>query len=130
MYSVECFFLNDPATSETYPLSLPDAFPILFVGPAKSSTRTFLARLSPPGREGEMFGLYATTGRAVSFLAPTLVGLFTYGFGKDRAGIAGILVVLAAGLAAPLPVRAPAAELRRGEKGGALGGERGRKGKS
>jgi UMF1 family MFS transporter len=80
----------------------------LFVGPAQSSSRTFLARLCPPGREGEMFGLYATTGRAVSFLAPTLVGLFTWAFGADRAGVVGILAVLAAGLGALWPVRAPA----------------------
>jgi len=46
----------------------------LFVGPAQASSRTYLALLTPPGREGQMFGLYATTGRAVSFLAPTLVG--------------------------------------------------------
>ena len=42
----------------------------VFVGPAQSASRTFLARLIPPGREGQVFGLYATTGRAVSFLAP------------------------------------------------------------
>jgi UMF1 family MFS transporter len=79
----------------------------LFVGPAQSSSRTYLCRLAPPGREGELFGLYATTGQAVSFLAPTLVGLFTYLFGSDRAGILGIVVVLAAGLAALWPVRSP-----------------------
>jgi UMF1 family MFS transporter len=79
----------------------------LFVGPAQSASRTYLCRLAPPGREGELFGLYATTGRAVSFLAPTLVGLSTYLFGSDRAGILGIIVVLAAGLAALWPVRSP-----------------------
>jgi UMF1 family MFS transporter len=78
-----------------------------FVGPAQSSSRTFLARLAPPGREGQLFGLYATTGRAVSFLAPTLVGLFTFLFASDRAGIVGIVLVLAAGLLALLPVRSP-----------------------
>jgi UMF1 family MFS transporter len=61
----------------------------LFVGPAQSSSRTFLRRLAPPGHEGELFGLYATTGRAVSFLAPTLVGLCTWLFGSNRAGVAG-----------------------------------------
>jgi len=79
----------------------------LFVGPAQSSSRTFLARLAPPGHEGQLFGLYATTGRAVSFLAPMLFGLFTYLFGTDRAGIVGILLVLAGGLAALWPVRPP-----------------------
>ena len=72
-------------------------FLTLFVGPAQSSSRTYLARLAPPGHEGQLFGLYATTGRAVSFLAPTLVGVCTQLFGSERAGIVGILVVLAAG---------------------------------
>ncbi len=79
----------------------------LFVGPAQSSSRTYLARLAPPGREGQMFGLYATTGRAVSFLAPTLVGFFTLAFGSDRAGIVGILLVLALGLLAIWRVKPP-----------------------
>ena len=45
----------------------------------------------------------------MSFLAPTLVGLCTQLFGSDRAGIVGILLVLALGLAALWPVRPPAA---------------------
>ena len=48
----------------------------LWVGPAQSSSRTYVVRLAPAGREGQMFGLYATTGRAVSFLAPGLFALF------------------------------------------------------
>jgi UMF1 family MFS transporter len=82
-------------------------FLTLFVGPAQSSSRTFIARLAPSGGEGQMFGLYATTGRAVSFLSPTLFGLFTSLFAAERAGIVGILVVLVAGLLALLPVRSP-----------------------
>ncbi|MDQ6739149.1 MAG: MFS transporter, partial [Actinomycetota bacterium] len=70
----------------------------LFVGPAQSSARTFIGRLAPAGQEGELFGLYATTGRAVSFLAPMLFGLFIVWFGSQRWGIAGILIVLLAGL--------------------------------
>jgi MFS transporter, UMF1 family len=106
-------------------LSGPTAFWIfglalcLFVGPAQSSSRTYLIRLAPPGQEGQLFGLYATTGRAVSFLSPTLVGLFTFWYGSDRAGIAGILVVLLAGLLALWPVRAPdggSPTLRTGEQ--------------
>ncbi|APE33634.1 hypothetical protein BOX37_06235 [Nocardia mangyaensis] len=80
----------------------------IFVGPAQASARSFLARLAPPGREGQLFGLYTTTGRAVSFLAPALFGLFVWAFQSDRAGIAGLLVVLVAGLLVLLPVRAPA----------------------
>lgn len=42
----------------------------LFVGPAQSAARSHLARIAPEGREGQMFGLYVTTGRAVSWMAP------------------------------------------------------------
>ena len=79
----------------------------LFVGPAQSASRSFLARLAPAESDGQMFGLYATTGRAVSFLAPALFGVFTWAFSADRAGIAGIALVLLVGLVLLLPVRAP-----------------------
>jgi MFS transporter, UMF1 family len=95
-------FVSGPAAFWVFGLGL-----CLFVGPAQSSSRTFLCRLAPPGREGELFGLYATTGRAVSFVAPVLVGACTWLFGSDRAGIIGILLVLAAGLGALWPVRPP-----------------------
>ena len=79
----------------------------LFVGPAQSASRAFLARLAPDGEESEHFGLYATTGRAVSFLAPSLFAAFIAIFGAQRYGIIGILLVLLLGLLALLPVRAP-----------------------
>jgi UMF1 family MFS transporter len=76
----------------------------LFVGPAQSASRTYLVRLTPPGKEGQHFGLYAMTGRAASFLAPTLFGLFAFVLGDDRWGIIGIMLVLLAGLLALLKV--------------------------
>jgi UMF1 family MFS transporter len=78
----------------------------LWVGPAQSSSRSFLARVAPPGREGEMFGLYATTGRAASFLAPGLFALLS-GLFSDRVGILGIALVLLAGAVALSRVAAP-----------------------
>ena len=80
----------------------------LWVGPAQASSRSFLARVAPPGREGEMFGLYATTGRAASFLAPGLFALFS-GLFSDRVGILGIALVLLAGAVALTRVAPPAA---------------------
>lgn len=76
-----------------------------FVGPVQSASRTLLARLTPPGREGETFGLYATSGRALSFLGPLAFGGFVALFGAQRWGMAGILLVLAAGLALFWPLR-------------------------
>ena len=79
----------------------------LFIGPTQSSARTLMLRMAADGKEGVAFGLYTTTGRAVSFLAPLLFSVFVDVFGTDRAGMGGLLVVVAAGLAAMLAVRAP-----------------------
>lgn len=84
----------------------------LFVGPVQSASRSFLARMAPEGREGEIFGLYATTGRAVSFLAPGLFALFVGLTGDTRLGILGIVAILLAGLVLLLPVKAEAAVIR------------------
>jgi UMF1 family MFS transporter len=76
----------------------------LFVGPAQASSRTFVARFTPQGREGEVFGLYQTTGRAASFLSPTF---FNIGISIAAAmgiansaiyGVLGLILVLAVGL--------------------------------
>jgi UMF1 family MFS transporter len=76
----------------------------LFVGPAQASSRTFVARFTPEGREGEVFGLYQTTGRAASFLSPSFWALGTgtaalLGFQHTAIfGVIGLIVVLAVGL--------------------------------
>ena len=76
----------------------------LFVGPAQASSRTFVARFTPHGREGEVFGLYQTTGRAVSFLSGTMWALSisfansVIGTGKNTIyGIWGIVIILIVG---------------------------------
>jgi UMF1 family MFS transporter len=78
----------------------------LFVGPAQSASRSLLGRLIPPGREGEVFGLYATTGKAATFLAPSLWSLSIVIFGAQYWGILGIAVVLLVGLLLLIPVKA------------------------
>lgn len=84
----------------------------LFVGPAQSASRTFLARLIPLGREGEVFGLYATTGRAVSFLAPAAFAIMVTLFGETYWGILGIMLVLLLGLLLLIPVSAKQQQIR------------------
>jgi UMF1 family MFS transporter len=59
------------------------------------------------GREGVAFGLYTMTGRAVAFVAPWLFSVFVDVFGAVRAGLAGIALVLIAGLLGMLAVRVP-----------------------
>ena len=84
----------------------------LFVGPAQSASRSLLTRIAPPGRESQIFGLYATTGRAASFLAPLAFATFVAVSGSQRWGILGLVLVIALGLAALLPLRLPAARVR------------------
>lgn len=79
----------------------------LFIGPTQSSARTLMLRMSIAGKEGVAFGLYTTTGRAVAFVAPWLFFTFIDLFGADRAGMGGLCVVLAVGLAAMLAVKVP-----------------------
>ncbi len=80
-------------------------FLTLFVGPVQAASRSFLARITPPGREGEIFGLYATTGRAVSFLAPGIFSIIVGLTSDTRYGIIGIVLVLLAGLLLMIPVK-------------------------
>ncbi|MFC7404452.1 MFS transporter [Georgenia alba] len=76
------------------------------VGAVQSASRTLLTRIVPPKDVNETFGLYATAGRAVSFLSPFLIGVFT-AMGGARLGMLGIVVTLALGLAAFLPLKTP-----------------------
>jgi MFS transporter, UMF1 family len=78
----------------------------LFVGPAQASSRTFVSRFTPAGREGEVFGLYQLTGRAVSFLSGSLwslsitIAIWAGVEGNTTIyGIWGIVLILIVGLA-------------------------------
>lgn len=79
----------------------------LAVGPAQASSRAYLARLTTQGTEGSLYGLYATTGRAVSFLAPALFTVAIYLSGEQRWGILGIVTVVVLGLLMLLPLPDP-----------------------
>lgn len=75
-----------------------------FVGPAQAASRSLLARVAPAGRESEIFGLYATTGRAVSFLAPSMWTLLIALTGATIWGTLGIVAVILVGLVLMLKV--------------------------
>lgn len=78
-----------------------------FVGPAQAAARSFLARVTPAGREGEIFGLYATTGRAASWIASGAWTVLIVATSQTAFGILGIVLVLIAGFLLLLPVKAP-----------------------
>ncbi len=80
----------------------------IFVGPAQAASRSLAVRLAPEGEVGKVFGLYALTGRAVTFIGPTMFGWVTEGTHSQRAGMASILLLLMLGLAVLTRVREPA----------------------
>ncbi|NNK78447.1 MAG: MFS transporter [Litoreibacter sp.] len=60
-------------------------------GVLQSASRTMLVRQGNPMRMTEAFGLYALAGKATSFLAPALIGLFTTIFQSQRIGVSPVL---------------------------------------
>ena len=79
----------------------------LFVGPAQSAARSFLTRVTPEGKAGQMFGFYITTGRATSWLSPLAFLVFVGLGGDDRWGILGIGLILLVGAVLMLWVKDP-----------------------
>ena len=77
----------------------------LFIGPTQAASRSLMARLSPPEIVGEIFGLYALSGKITAFLGPIALAIATTAFASQRAGMATIVLLLAAGLAVLLPLK-------------------------
>jgi len=69
-----------------------------FFGPAQAASRTLMARLSPPSMRGEMFGLFALSGKVTAFLGPAAVGWVTLATGSFRLGMSTTILFLIAGL--------------------------------
>jgi UMF1 family MFS transporter len=77
----------------------------LFFGPAQAASRTLMGRIAPAEKRGEYFGLFALTGRAVSFVGPAVLAAATTLFDSQRAGMATILLFLGGGAALLWTVR-------------------------
>lgn len=111
------FWPYDPATSP--PLwngpvftHLPDIVFVLvgflnaiFITAQYASSRTMLTRITPSDQTGAFFGVYALSGVATAWLAPTLVNIGTRATGTQQGGFATLLLLLAVGLAGLFLVR-------------------------
>jgi MFS transporter, UMF1 family len=73
--------------------------------PVQAASRSLLARLAPPDKITQYFGLFAFSGKATAFAAPLLVAAVTVGTGSQRLGMASILVFLILGALLMLPVK-------------------------
>ncbi len=67
-------------------------------GSLQSSSRTMLVRQADPERMTEGFGLYALSGKALSFVAPALIALTTTLTQSQRWGVAPLIVLFVLGL--------------------------------
>lgn len=104
------FWPYDPATatpvwSGPVFMHLPDVIFVLvgfvnaiFITAQYASSRTLLTRLTPPEQTGAFFGVYALSGVATAWLAPTLVNIGTRATGTQQGGFATLLLLLAVGL--------------------------------
>ena len=70
----------------------------VFITAQYASSRTLLTRLTPPEQTGAFFGVYALSGVATAWLAPTVVNLGTRATGTQQGGFATLLLLLAVGL--------------------------------
>jgi UMF1 family MFS transporter len=78
------------------------------MGPAQAASRSLMAHLAPAELRTEMFGLFAFSGKVTAFLGPALLAWVTLASGSQRAGMATVVVFLAAGFAILCFVRPPA----------------------
>ncbi|MCI5059606.1 MAG: MFS transporter [Alphaproteobacteria bacterium] len=70
----------------------------IFIGPVQAASRTMVGKISPPSLITQSYGLYAMTGKSVSFLGPLLFGLAVTAFGTQQAGMISIILFWLVGL--------------------------------
>ncbi len=73
--------------------------------PVQAASRALLARLAPPDKITQYFGLFAFSGKVTAFMAPFLVATVTAATGSQRYGMAAIVLFLIVGMILMLPVR-------------------------
>ena len=84
------------------------------MGPMQAASRTMIGRLAPPGMTGEFYGLFALSGRATAWMAPTAIGIITTATQSNRLGVACVLVFLVLGFCLLWRVREERAEIEGG----------------
>ena len=77
----------------------------LVAAPVQAASRTLCARLAPPAKITQFFGLFAFSGKVTAFAAPFVVAAVTTVTKDQRLGIGSVLLFLVAGLLLMLPLR-------------------------
>lgn len=63
-----------------------------------AASRSLMVRHTHPDRPTEAFGLFALSGKATAFLAPALIGLFTYLLNDARLGFSPVIALFIIGM--------------------------------
>ena len=82
--------------SELIYLGTYQVFALFFVT-GLSSSRTLMARITPPEMATQFFGLFALSSTATAFLAPLMVATVTSAFQSQRAGFASLAILMVLG---------------------------------
>ena len=95
---------SEPVWDSPYFSSLPEIFYFctnqvfaMFFVTGLSSSRTLMARIAPPERATQFFGLFALSATVTAFLAPLLVATMTDLFDSQRIGFASLAVLMIIG---------------------------------
>ncbi|MFN8681318.1 MFS transporter [Paracoccus sp. P2] len=77
----------------------------LAAGAVMASSRTLFARIAPPDRLAEFFGIYALSAQAAAFIGPVLVGLITAASSNQKSGLLVAVPLITCGALLLLRVR-------------------------
>lgn len=69
----------------------------IFQGAIQALSRSYFAKIIPPERSGEFFGIYDICGKGASFFGTALMGMFAQITGKPGGGIAVLVVMFVIG---------------------------------
>ena len=69
----------------------------MFQGAIQALSRSYFARIIPPEKSGEFFGIYDICGKGASFLGTALMGMFAQITGKPGGGVAVLAVMFVVG---------------------------------
>ena len=69
----------------------------MFQGGIQALSRSYFAKIVPPERSGEYFGLMDICGKGASFMGTTVVGLTSQAFGSINIGVSAIVFLFLAG---------------------------------
>ena len=69
----------------------------MFQGGIQALSRSYFAKIIPPEKSGEFFGIFDICGKGASFVGTALVGLLTQLTRSPSSGVGALAVLFAAG---------------------------------